>query len=74
MATGELWLSRDEIAQMCRASTKKLQLEFLRLNGIRHYVDRHGRPVVSRAVVEANGTIPKASEVGEWQSNKFKAA
>lgn len=71
--TAELWLSRDEIAQMCRATTKKLQVEFLRRNGIRHYVDRHGWPVVARAVAEADGALP-AAPTGEWRSNKFKAA
>lgn len=72
--SAELWLSRDEIAQMCRATTKKLQVEFLRQNGIRHYVDRHGWPVVSRAVAEAEGAISAAKDAGEWRSNKFKAA
>jgi hypothetical protein len=72
--SAELWLSREEIAQMCRATTKKLQLEFLRLNGVRHYVDRHGWPVVSRAVAEADGAIAAKPDAGEWRSNKFKAA
>lgn len=72
--SAELWLSRDEIAQMSRATTRKLQVEFLRLNGIRHYVDRHGWPVVSRAVAEAEGAIPAAKDTGEWRSNKLKAA
>lgn len=72
--TADLWLSRDEIAQMCRASTKRLQVQFLRINGIRHYVDRHGWPVVSRAVAEAEGAIAPSAPAGEWKSNKMRGA
>ena len=72
--SAELWLSRDEIAQMTRAHTKRLQLQFLRVNGIKHYVDRHGWPVVSRAVAETEGAITAANGAEEWRSNKFKAA
>lgn len=70
--SAELWLSREEIAQMCRARTKKLQLEFLRLNGVRHMIDRAGWPVVSRTVAEADGTIAPTPAVAEWRSNKMK--
>lgn len=47
-----LTLSRQETAELCRARTKAGQLAFLRNNGIRHYVDTHGWPVVLRAAVE----------------------
>ena len=72
--SAELWLSRDEIAQMCRASTKRLQVQFLRINGIKHYVDRHGWPVVARAVAEAEGAIAPKVGPGEWRSNKLRGA
>lgn len=72
--SADLWLSRAEIAQMSRASTKRLQLQFLRINGIKHYVDRHGWPVVARAVAEAEGAIPPRDDAGVWKSNKLKGA
>jgi hypothetical protein len=48
----EFELSRDEIRRMARSHTREGQLKFLRLNGIRHYVDAHGWPVVLRSAVE----------------------
>lgn len=47
-----LCLTRAEIAELTRAHTRRRQLAFLRANGIRHYIDDHGRPVVTRAAVE----------------------
>jgi hypothetical protein len=49
-----LCLSRDEIAELTRAQTRRRQVAFLAQNGIRHYVDGHGWPVVTRAAVEGN--------------------
>lgn len=50
--SANLCLSKTEIAELTRACTKARQLGFLRKNGIRHYVDDHGWPVVTRAAVE----------------------
>lgn len=47
-----LCLSRDELAELCRTTRKAGQVAFLCQNGIRHYVDAHGWPVVTRAAVE----------------------
>ena len=47
-----LCLSRAEIAQLTRAKTRARQLSFLIRNGIRHYVDHRGWPVVPRSAVE----------------------
>ncbi|MEW9624699.1 DUF4224 domain-containing protein [Rhodanobacter geophilus] len=63
-----LCLSRDEIAELCRTPRKARQLAFLRQNGIRHYLDAYGWPVVTRAAVEGM----KESEPAPipWKSNK----
>lgn len=51
MTTAELCLSKDEVRQLSRTPQKARQLEFLRRNGIRHYVDAYGWPVVLRSAV-----------------------
>lgn len=47
-----LCLSRSEIAELTRTPMRKRQVAFLRTNGIAHYIDSHGWPVVLRAAVE----------------------
>ena len=66
--TPDLCLSRAEIAAMTRTPLKARQLAFLRQNGIRHYVDAHGWPVVTRAAVE--GDHDQAQAPMRWKSNK----
>lgn len=63
-----LCLSRDEIAELTRAQTRKRQVAFLVQNGIRHYVDAHGWPVVTRAAVE--GTPEPAQTAKPWKPAK----
>lgn len=63
-----LCLSRDEIVELTRAHTRAKQLRMLAANGIRHYVDGDGWPVVTRAAVE--GTPDKAQDVASWESDK----
>lgn len=63
-----LCLSRDELADLTRTKLKKGQIEFLRSNGIRHYVDAHGWPVVTRAAVE--GQDAPAQAASAWKPNK----
>jgi len=63
-----LCLSRDEIAELTRAQTRKRQVAFLVQNGIRHYVDAHGWPVVTRAAVE--GVHEQAQTRTPWKSAK----
>ena len=63
-----LCLSRDEIAELTRSPQKARQVEFLRMNGIRHYVDAHGWPVVTRAAVE--GEREPAQDRKSWKPNK----
>lgn len=43
-------------------------LTFLRTNGIRHYVDSYGWPVVTRAAVE--GERDKAQDRQPWKPRK----
>ena len=62
-----LCLSRDEIAELTRAQTRKRQVAFLVQNGIRHYVDAHGSPVVTRAAVEGDRSVKPAKK---WEPRK----
>ncbi|KRA74225.1 hypothetical protein ASD78_12075 [Lysobacter sp. Root667] len=64
----DLCLSRSEIAELTRARKRADQVAFLRTNGIRHYVDLHGWPVVLRSVVE--DTAPAATAAPTWKPNK----
>lgn len=61
-------LTRDEIATLTRSKLKAGQLAFLRSNGIRHYVDAHGWPVVTRAAVEGERDTAQAD--ASWKPNK----
>jgi len=65
MSSG-LCLSRDEIQELSRTPIKARQLAFLRQNGIRHYVDGHGWPVVLRVAVGAGVEAPQA-KIPEWE-------
>jgi hypothetical protein len=63
-----LCLTRDELAELTRTRLKRKQVEFLRANGIRHYIDAHGWPVVTRAAVE--GDRGQAANMSSWKPNK----
>jgi len=63
-----LCLTRDELTELCRTPRKAGQVAFLRQNGIRHYLDAHGWPVVTRAAVEGQPEQAQAKPV--WRSNK----
>lgn len=74
MELSKLCLSREEITEFTRAHTRARQLAFLRNNGIRHYVDNNGWPVVTLAaigVVEVpkEGRKPWEPSV-PWRSSK----
>lgn len=63
----DLCLSRDAIRELCRTPIRARQAAFLRQNGIRHYIDGHGWPVVLRSSIDGNtGTQPAPA----WKSNK----
>lgn len=67
MADG-LALSKHEVAELCRTPQKARQLAFLRQNGIRHYLDAHGWPVVLRSTIDGMPAQEQAA-VG-WKPNK----
>lgn len=63
-----LVLSRDEVKELTRTPIRARQAAFLRSNGIRHYLDAHGWPVVLRSAVEPSaGAVEPA---GAWKPNK----
>lgn len=64
----ELVLSRKEIAELTRTPMRARQVAFLRSNGIRHYVDAYGWPVVLRSAVEGNSGAATAAPA--WKPNK----
>ena len=68
MAEG-LCLSKDEIAELTRTPQKKRQQQFLTRNGIRHYLDNDGWPVVTRAAVEGWPDSGQSSSPA-WKPNK----
>lgn len=68
MSAADLCLSRKEIAALVRSPLKAKQSAFLRDNGIRHYIDGHGWPVVLRSAVEGGDTAPSAGKA--WKPNK----
>ncbi|WP_081613242.1 DUF4224 domain-containing protein [Xanthomonas sp. SHU 199] len=69
MSSAELCLSRDEVAELCRTPQRARQAAFLRSNGIRHYLDAHGWPVVLRSAVDPTAA-PAPSSATAWKSNK----
>ncbi|MEB2316705.1 MAG: DUF4224 domain-containing protein [Xanthomonadaceae bacterium] len=62
-----LCLSRSELAELCRTPQRARQCAFLRANGIRHYVDAYGWPVVLRSAVEDR---PDEAVRDTWKPNK----
>ena len=68
MSATDLILSRNEVRQLARSATRAGQVKFLRQNGIRHYVDAHGWPVVLRASVD--GSEPTKAKKPTWQPGK----
>lgn len=63
-----LRLSRNEVKELCGTPIRAKQCAFLRLNGIPHYLEEDGTPVVLRASIE-----PKAErreDSSTWKPNK----
>ncbi|TAA11246.1 DUF4224 domain-containing protein [Pseudoxanthomonas winnipegensis] len=65
----DICLSRSEIKELTGTPIRARQIQFLLKNGIRHYIDLHGRPVVTRATIEGT-PAPEAVAPGTWKSNK----
>lgn len=51
-----MFLSRDQIAELTGYVRASKQLEWLRKNGIRHWVGRTGRPVVPCSAIDGTPT------------------
>jgi hypothetical protein len=66
----ELCLSRDEVADLCRTPQRARQIAFLRQNGIRHYLDAYGRPVVLRSAIDPAVSKSAGAAAAPWKSNK----
>ena len=62
-----LTLSKAEVRDLCRTPIKARQVAFLVRNGITHYVDAHGWPVVLRATLAGDRS---AKPQRPWKSNK----
>lgn len=60
-------MSRQEVAEFTRSHTRAGQAAMLRNNGIRHYLDGHGWPVVLWSAVEGGDTAQAAKA---WKPNK----
>lgn len=70
-AGNESWvLSKREIAELARTPIRARQVAFLRQNGIRHYIDGRGWPVVLRSAVEPVAT--QNPPAPEWVPNKAR--
>jgi hypothetical protein len=68
MNEAELFLSKSEVAALCRTPQRVRQEMFLRKNGIRHYLDNYGWPVVLRTAVDP--LEKQAAAKPEWNPNK----
>jgi hypothetical protein len=66
------FLSRDEIAELTGAKTKARQIAILQRNGVRHWINAAGQPVVARCVLE--GVAPEKNADQDWSPNKARAA
>lgn len=53
---------------MCGSPQRARQIGFLRLNGIKHYVDAHGWPVVLWCHIDP--AHPAAEDRKVWKPNK----
>jgi len=62
------FLSREDIAAMTRTPFRKKQIEFFVRNGIRHYVDGFGWPVVTWSAIDGSQTATAITKT--WKSNK----
>lgn len=64
----ELLLTREEVVHLTGARTRLGQIENLRANGIRHFINRAGWPVVPRSAID--GTPAAKAEPQAWQPRK----
>ncbi|MCI2243845.1 DUF4224 domain-containing protein [Xanthomonas sp. PPL568] len=65
----EIRLSRDEVRDLTDTPYLDRQIAFLVKNGIRHYIDLNGRPVVLRCTIEGAAAAADA-DAQAWKPNK----
>lgn len=63
----DLTLSKAEVRELTRTPIKARQIAFLVRNGIKHYEDAHGWPIVLRATLAGDRS---AKPQRPWKSNK----
>lgn len=64
----DLLLTRLEVIDLTGARTRAGQIDVLRANGIRHFINRAGWPVVPRSAVD--GTPATREDRAPWQPRK----
>lgn len=64
------FLSRDELAELTGAKTKARQIAVLQRNGIRHWINAAGQPLVPRCVLA--GVAPDREQDQAWVPNKTR--
>lgn len=65
----DIALSKKEVSQLCRTPQKARQVAFLIRNGIRHYLDSYGWPVVLRSTIDG-ATTQDLPDTPTWKPNK----
>ncbi|WDI91970.1 DUF4224 domain-containing protein [Xanthomonas campestris] len=68
--TSQIRLSRDEVADLAGTPFVERQILFLARNGIRHYIDLNGRPVVLRVTIYGSSADDTGTEPPAWKPNK----
>ncbi|ARV23371.1 DUF4224 domain-containing protein [Xanthomonas citri pv. glycines] len=63
-------LSRNEVKDLTGTPFLDRQILFLLRNGIRHYIDLNGRPVVLRSTIEGTPALEASTETPAWKPNK----
>ncbi|WP_115560059.1 DUF4224 domain-containing protein [Xanthomonas arboricola] len=69
-STAGIRLSRDEVKDLTGTPYLERQILFLVRNGIRHYIDLNGRPVVLRSTIEGAPAADAGTEAVAWKPNK----
>lgn len=62
--------TKKEIAEICRTSRKARQIAFLCRNGVKHFIDAQGWPVVLRSAVEGEKIVNV--DVEPWVPNVLR--
>ena len=65
----DLTLSKTELRELTRTPIRARQVQFLQRNGIRHYLDAGGWPVVLRSAVESTPDLAAGSPPS-WKPRK----